>query len=95
MGLWDKLRQASDYLRKKRLSLGPDSYFQYKRERKRERKHAREHAESSAQRERNDADRVQVKANRERGYDKRYAREREGDRPQRPTTPEEHGKHDR
>jgi hypothetical protein len=36
-----------------------------------------------------------VKANRERGYDKRYAREREGDRPQRPTTPEEHGKPDR
>jgi hypothetical protein len=46
MGLWDKLGQASDYLRKKRLSLGPDSYFQYKRERKRERKHARERAES-------------------------------------------------
>jgi hypothetical protein len=29
MGLWDKLRHASDYLRKLRLSLGPDSYFQY------------------------------------------------------------------
>jgi hypothetical protein len=26
MGLWDKLREGSDYVRKLRLSRGPDSY---------------------------------------------------------------------
>ena len=75
MGLWDKLRQASNYLRKLRLSLGPDSYYQYKRGRKYERKQAdraREQAKDSAQRERE-------VAGRGRGYEERYAREREGD----------------
>jgi len=75
MGLWDKLRQTGDYLRKLRLSLGPDSYFQYKRGRKHERKQAgdaREHAQDSADRERQ-------KAERGREYEERYARERESD----------------
>jgi hypothetical protein len=70
-----KLRQASDYLRKLRLSLGPDSYFQYKRGRKHERKqadHAREHAKDSAEGEREGAER-------ELEYEERYTREREGD----------------
>jgi len=57
MGLRDKLRQASDYLRKLQLSLGPDSYFQYKRGRKLERKHTREQTEDSARRKRAEADR--------------------------------------
>jgi hypothetical protein len=75
MVLWDKLRQAGHNLRKLRLSLGPDSYFQYKRGRKYERKQAdraREQAKDSAQRERE-------VAGRGRGYEERYAREREGD----------------
>jgi hypothetical protein len=75
MGLWDKLRQAGNNLRKLRLSLGPDSYYQYKRGRKYERKQAdraREQAKDSAQRERE-------VAGRGRGYEERYAREREGD----------------
>jgi hypothetical protein len=75
MGLWDKLRQSGDYLRKLRLSLGPDSYFQYKRGRKHERKQAgdaRDQAQDSADRERQ-------KAERGREYEERYAREREGD----------------
>ncbi len=75
MGLWDKLRQAGNNLRKLRLSLGPDSYYQYKRGRKRERKQAdraRGHAKDSAQREREVAERGG-------GYEERYAREREGD----------------
>lgn len=78
MGLWDKLRQAGNNLRKLRLSLGPDSYHQYKRGRKYERKQAdradraREQAKDSAQREREGAERG-------RGYEERYAREREGD----------------
>jgi hypothetical protein len=75
MGLWDKLTRASNYLRKLRLSLGPDSYFQYKRGRKHERKqadHAREHAKDSAEGEREDAERG-------REYGERYTREREGD----------------
>jgi hypothetical protein len=81
MGLLDKLRQASDYLRKLRLSLGPDSYFQYKRERKYARKqadHARWHAEESDERERQEAEHARAKEARERGYEERYAREREG-----------------
>jgi hypothetical protein len=75
MGLRDKLKQASDSLRKLRLSLGPDSYFQYKRGRKHERKQAdraRERAKDSAERERE-------KAGRGREYEERYRRERGGD----------------
>jgi hypothetical protein len=75
MGLWDKLRQASSYLRKLRQSVGPDSYYQYKRGRKHERKqadHAREHAEDSAER-------AHEEAQRGRDYQERYTREREDD----------------
>jgi hypothetical protein len=75
MGLSDKLKQASDYLRKLRLSLGPDSYFHYKRGRKYERRqadHAREQAKDSAEQERQ-------KAGRKRDYEERYTREREVD----------------
>jgi hypothetical protein len=75
MGLFDKLRQGSNYLLKLRSSLGPDSYSQYKRERNYERRqtdHAREHAEDSAEREREGAARG-------REYEERYARERESD----------------
>ena len=75
MFLWDKLRQAGNYVRKLRLSLGPDSYFQYKRGRKHERKqadHARRHAKNSAEGDREEAERG-------REYEERYTREREGD----------------
>jgi len=75
MALWDKLRQAGNYLRRLRLSLGPDSYFQYKRGRKYERKqadNARARAEGSTERDREEAER-------DRGYEARYAREREVD----------------
>ena len=75
MGLRDKLRQASNYLRKLRLSRGPDSYFQYKRRREYERKdaeHARDRAKDSADRERDEAERG-------REYEERYTGEREGD----------------
>jgi hypothetical protein len=90
MGLWDTLRQACDYLRRLRLSLGPDSYFQYKRGRRFERKHAREDATASAQRKRAEAERGRQKAEREREYDERYSREREGDAAQEPAKrPEE------
>jgi hypothetical protein len=75
MGLGDKLREANTYLRKLRLSRGPDSYFQYKRRRDYEREQAddaREYARDSAERERE-------KAEREREHEERYTREREGD----------------
>jgi hypothetical protein len=75
MGLRDKLREASSYLRKLRLSRGPDSYFQYKRGRDYEREQAddaRGYARDSAERERE-------KAEREREHEERYRREREGD----------------
>ena len=80
MGVRDKLRRASDYLRKLRLSRGPDSYFQYKRGRNYERKeadHAREQARESTDRERE-------KAQREREYEERYTRERENGLTQEP-----------
>ena len=75
MGLRDKLRQATAYLRKLPSSVGPDSYSDYRREREQERKHAdrvREHAQDSADLERE-------KADRERRYEERYARERDGE----------------
>jgi hypothetical protein len=75
MGLGDKLKQSSDYLRKLRVSRGPDSYFQYEREREHERKQAdraREDAQDSADLKRDNADR-------ERRYEARYTREREGE----------------
>jgi hypothetical protein len=78
-GSLNKLRQASNYLRKLRLSLGPDSYFQYKRQRRYARKqaeHAREHAADS---ERDETEHARENASREREYDERYARERKGD----------------
>ena len=75
MGLWDKLREASTYVRKLRLSRGPDSYFQYKRGRDYERKQAddaRGYARDSAERERENVER-------EGEYEERYTREREDD----------------
>jgi hypothetical protein len=75
MALMERLRQASSYVRRLRLSLGPDSYSQYKRERTSEREQAdraRKHAEDAA---RGDLERSE----REREYAERYAREREGD----------------
>jgi hypothetical protein len=74
MRLLDKLSQASRNLRKLRLSLGPDSYFQYKRRRQQERAEAdrvRRHASESAARERQEAE----NAAREREFGARYERE--------------------
>ena len=72
MGLWDKLRRARDYARKRR---GPDSYFQYKRKRESERKGA----ELGRERAREDAERERGKAERGREYEDRYAAGRERD----------------
>jgi hypothetical protein len=72
MGLWDKLRNARNYVRKRR---GPDSYFQYKRKREDERKAdagVRDRATSHAEQERADAERG-------RGYAERYTADRERD----------------
>ena len=74
MGLWDKLRHASGYVRNLRRSLGPDGYFQYKRWRIYERKQA----ERDRKRATDSAERRGEKAEREREYEERYAREREG-----------------
>jgi hypothetical protein len=77
MGLRDKLKQARNYVHELRQSRGPDSYFRYELRRKNERRqaeHTRAHAKESADRERD-------KAEREAGYEERYAREREGDIP--------------
>jgi hypothetical protein len=82
MRLFDKLGQASNYLRKLRLSLGPDSYFQYKRQRRYARKqaeHAREQAAARERDETEDARESAARAAREHEYDERYVRERKGD----------------
>jgi hypothetical protein len=75
MVLWDKLGRVSDYLRRLRLSLGPDSYFHYKSERKYELKRAdeaRARVQDSAEHERDEAERDV----RQSEYQERYARER-------------------
>lgn len=69
MGLWDKLTNAKNYVRKRR---GPDSYFQYKRKRHDE----REDAEHGRERARDDAERERGNAERGREYEERYATER-------------------
>jgi hypothetical protein len=79
MGLWDKLRQASNSLGKLRLSLGPDSYFQYKRGRNHARKQADQRPSDAANRERGEAERGREKAEGEREYEERYERERKGE----------------
>jgi hypothetical protein len=79
MGLLDRLRQASSYLRKLRVSLGPDSYFQYKRQRVDARKQTERAREHAADADRDQAEHRRANAARERGYDERYARERKGD----------------
>jgi serine/threonine-protein kinase RsbW len=66
--------QLIAYLRKLRLSLGPDSYFRYKRDRKYERREAeraREHAHAVEL----EVQEAQRDAERERGYRQRYERE--------------------
>lgn len=75
MGLWDKLSRVGSYVRKRRRSLGPEGYSQFKRGREYERKRAdreREQAKDSAEQEREVAER-------EREYEERYTGERERD----------------
>jgi hypothetical protein len=75
MGLGDKLKNLTHSARKLRRSLGPDSYFQYKRRRDYERKeeeHQRERAQGRAEQEREEAARG-------RGYEARYSADRERD----------------
>ena len=75
MALWDKLMRTGAYLRRLRLSLGPDSYFQYKRRREQERadsERGRDQARDSAERDR-------ARTERRRGYEDRYTAERESD----------------
>lgn len=86
MGLWDKLKRAARYPGRLRRSVGPDSYFQYERERNYE----REQADRAVQQADDSAEREREKAERVRGYDARYASEREGDAAeQRAERPEE------
>ena len=68
MGLWDKLKQATQ-------SRGRGSYFQYKGKRDHERQQAERERESA----RDSAEKHGAEAARERGYEERYARERESD----------------
>jgi hypothetical protein len=75
MGLWDKLRQAGRYPGRLRRSIGPDSYFQYERERNFE----RDQADRAVEQEDESAERGRESAERARKYEARYASEREGD----------------
>jgi hypothetical protein len=72
MGLWDRLMEARNYVRKRR---GPDSYFQYRRKRERESHDAeegRERARDRAKQERGEAERG-------REYKERYSTDHESD----------------
>jgi hypothetical protein len=72
MGLAEKLRQARNFVRKRR---GPDSYFQYKRKREDERKEA----EEGRERTRGYAEQERGEAKRGREYEERYTADRESD----------------
>jgi hypothetical protein len=78
MGVWDKLRNIGNHVRKRWRSTDPDSYHQYRAGRERDRKQAeqrREHLERSDEREREVAERA-------RGYEERYAAERVAEEPE-------------
>jgi hypothetical protein len=77
MGVWDKLRNIGNYVRRRWPSKDPDSYYQYKATRERERKESdrtRKHAERDDERER-------VSAERERENEERYTAERVAEEP--------------
>jgi hypothetical protein len=75
MASWGKLRQARDYLRELRGSVRSDSYYQYKRGQVR----AREEADDSRQRAEDSLEQEHQNAERDREYQARYSRERQGD----------------
>ena len=85
MGLWDKLSNARNYVRKSR---GPDSYFQYKRKRD----HQRREAEEGRERVRDTAERERGEAKRGRDYDERYTTDRQSDITGEPTQRDEETK---
>jgi len=72
MSLWDKVRNARNYVRERR---GPDSYFRYKRNREDE----REVAESGRERAREYAEHDRVEAERGRDYEERYTADRQSE----------------
>jgi hypothetical protein len=82
MGLWDKLMEARNYVRKRR---GPDSYFQYRRKRERE----RADAEEGRERARDNATQERGEAERGREYKERYSADRESDIAGKRAEPEE------
>jgi hypothetical protein len=78
MGVWDKVRNFGNHVRKRWRSADPDSYQQYRAGRERERKQAkqrREQVERSGEREREEAERA-------REYEERYAAERVAEEPE-------------
>jgi hypothetical protein len=75
MAFWGRLRQARDYLRELRLSSRSDSYYQYKRGKDR----AREEADDARERAEDSLEQGRQKAERDRGYQARYSREREAE----------------
>jgi hypothetical protein len=77
MGVWDKLRDIGNYVRRRWPSADPDSYYQYKAARERERK--------QTERTREQAERVdqqgRVSAERGRENEERYTAERVAEEP--------------
>ena len=77
MGVWDKLRNIGNDVRRRWPSKDADSYYQYKTTRERERKESdrtRKQAEREDERER-------VSAERERENEERYTAERIAEEP--------------
>jgi hypothetical protein len=91
MGLRNRLGQASGYLRKLRGSLGPDGYSHYKRGRD----YDREQADRAREQAKDSTARAHEKAERELGYEERYARESEDTVGREPTEPAEEVEPDR
>jgi hypothetical protein len=87
MGLWDKLRNARNYVRNRR---GPDSYFQYKRKQEEERQDARQGRE----RARDYAEQERGEAERGREYEERYTADRKSDIAERRAEQAEEGEPD-
>jgi hypothetical protein len=77
MGVWDKLRNIGNYLRRRWPSADPESYYQYKAGRERERK--------ATERTREEEERVdeegRVSAERGRENEARYTAERAAEEP--------------
>ena len=77
MGVWDKLRNIGNYVRRRWPSADPDSFYQYRAGRERERKET----ERTREKEERVDELGRVSAERGRENDARYTAERVAEEP--------------